>query len=74
MEHALTKEGFHFRESLLDKVHKHVVHYCEDVQRHNLTTPVHPTKKNESEVFAKVYGQQQHNSQIDSLKDPREYK
>src|ERR1019366_186985 len=58
LENALTKEGFHFKESLLDKVHKHMVHYCEDVQCHNMNTPEHPTKKNESEVFAKVYGQQ----------------
>ena len=74
LENALTKEGFHFKETLLDKVHKHMVHYCEDVQCHNLTTPEHPTKKNESEVFAKVYGHQQHESHDELRKDLREYK
>ena len=74
LENALTKEGFHFKESLLDIVHKHLVHYCEDVQYHNLSTPEHPTKKNESEVFAKVYGQQQHENHDDTRKDLREYK
>jgi hypothetical protein len=74
LENALTKEGFHFKDSLLDSVHKHLIHYCEDVQRHNMSTPVHPTKKNESEVFAKVYEQQQHLSQDDPRKDLREYK
>lgn len=74
LQHALTKEGFHFKESFLDKMHNHIVHYCEDVQYHNLNTPEHPTKKNESEVFAKVYGQnQQANSEI-KPKDQREYK
>jgi hypothetical protein len=74
LESALTKEGFHFKESLLDLVHKQVVHYCEDVQRHNMSTPEHPTKKNESEVFAKVYEQQQHGTTDDPRKDLREYK
>jgi hypothetical protein len=74
LENALTKEGFHFKGSLLDLIHKHMVHYCEDIQRHNMSTPEHPTKKNESEVFAKVYGQQQHGSHDDPRKDLREYK
>jgi hypothetical protein len=74
LENALSKEGFHFKENLLDLVHKHMVHYCEDVQRHNMSTPVHPTKKNESGVFAKVYEEQQHVTQDDPRKDLREYK
>ncbi len=74
LENALAKEGFHFKESLFDLIHKHMVHYCEDIQRHNMSTPVHPTKKNESEVFAKVYEQHQHGSHDDPRKDLREYK
>jgi hypothetical protein len=74
LENALTKEGFHFKESLLDKVQKHLVHYCEDVQYHNLSTPEHPTKKNESEVFAQVYEHHQHANHDDKPKDLREYK
>ena len=74
LQHALTKEGFHFKESFLDKMHNHIVHYCEDVQYHNLSTPEHPTKKNESEVFAKVYEQHQHGNQEIKPKDQREYK
>ncbi len=74
LENALVKEGFQFKESLLDKVHKQVVHYCEDVQYHNLSTPEHPTKKNESEVFAQVYEQHPHGNRDDTPKDLREYK
>jgi hypothetical protein len=74
LENALVKEGFHFKESLLDKMHKHMVHYCEDVQYHNLSTPEHPTKKNESEVFAQVYEHQPHGNRDDKPKDLREYK
>jgi hypothetical protein len=75
LEHALAKEGFHFKENLLGKVHKQLIHYCEDVQYHNLSTPEHPTKKNESEVFAQVYEHHQHGNHSDApLKDLREYK
>ncbi len=74
LENALTKEGFHFKESLLDKVHKHMVHYCEYVQQHNLSTPEHFTKKNESGVFAQAYGNQPHGNHNDTPKDLREYK
>jgi hypothetical protein len=74
LQSALTKEGFIFKESLLAKVHKHMVHYCEDVQYHNLSTPEHPTKKNESEVFAQVYEHHPHGNHDDTPKDLREYK
>jgi hypothetical protein len=74
LENALLKEGFHFKESLLDKVQKHMVHYCEDVQHHNLSTPEHVTKKNESEVFAQVYEHHPHGNHDDTPKDLREYK
>jgi len=74
LETALVKEGFNFKETLLDKVHKHLVHYCEDVQQHNLSTPEHPTKKNESEVFARAYEQHAHGNHDETPKDQREYK
>ena len=74
LENALAKEGFHFKEGLINKVHKHIVHYCEDVQFHNLGTPEHPTKKNESVVFAKVYEHQPHGGDEAPRKDVREYK
>ncbi len=74
LEQALLKEGFHFKEGFFDKVIKQVVHYCEDVQYHNLSTPEHPTKKNESEVFAQVYDAHPHGNHDAPPKDLREYK
>ncbi|KAF0202506.1 MAG: hypothetical protein FD173_1966 [Gallionellaceae bacterium] len=74
LENALIKEGFHFKKSLLDMVQKHVVHYCEDVQHHNLSSPEHPTKKNEAEVFAQVYEHHPHGNHDDTPKNLREYK
>lgn len=74
LEQALLKEGFHFKEGFFDKVIKQMVHYCEDVQYHNLSTPEHPTKKNESEVFAQVYDPHPHGNHDAPPKDQREYK
>ena len=74
LENALTKEGFHFKEGLIEKVYKHIVHYCEDVQFHNLGASEHPTKKNESVVFAQVYEHPQHGGAEAPRKDLREYK
>ena len=74
LENALLKDGFHFKESFFDKIHKHLVHYCEDVQYHNLSTPEHATKKNESGVFANVYDNHPHGNHDDTPKDLREYK
>ncbi len=74
LERALIKEGFRFKESWFDIIHKHLVHYCEDVQKHNLDIPEHHTKKNESEVFAKAYEKHPHGNHDDTPPELREYK
>lgn len=60
LEKALTKEGFSFKSSVLGKMKKTLIHYCEDVQYHNLKTPEPRTKNNAQEVFVKVYEQHPH--------------
>jgi hypothetical protein len=65
LECALMKEGFQFQETLWRRFIKLIVHYCEDIQQHNLNEPEHHTKKNEAGVFAKAYephGQHHHDS------------
>ena len=60
LEKALQKEGFKFKYSLLRNLKRHLVHYCEDVQYHNLKTPEPRTKNNTQEVFVKAYEQHPH--------------
>ncbi|MDP2804790.1 MAG: hypothetical protein Q8O24_02495 [Gallionellaceae bacterium] len=74
LECALIKEGFQFRESFFRRLFKAVVHYCEDVQQHNLSEPEHHTKKNEAGVFAKAYGQHPTHHHDNSAKNIGEYK
>ena len=75
LEKALTQEGFHFKEKnwheILDDL---FIHYCEDVQYHNLSTPEHPTKQNQADVFAQAYDHHQHGDRDATPNELREYK
>lgn len=74
LENALTEEGFHLDHSLLHSIGRKVIYYCEDTTCHNMEIPVHPTKKNEREVFVKAYDQQPHGDHDDIPPELREYK
>lgn len=60
LQKALLKEGFSLKRTLLGKFKCALVHYCEDIQYHNLKTPEPRTKNNTQEVFVKAYEQHPH--------------
>lgn len=72
LEKALVKEGFNFKKTLFGNIKKTLIHYCEDVQYHNLKTPEPRTKNNSQEVFVKAYGNQSHGEIDGAVKDHRE--
>ncbi len=74
LEGALKKAGFCFKETLLNKLSKRLIYYCEEVQYHNLNTPEHLTKSNTQVVFAKLYENHPHGDHDDTPKELREYK
>jgi hypothetical protein len=74
LENALIKEGFKFNYSLLGKFKNGLIHYCEDVQYHNLKSPEPRTKNNSQEVFVKAYGHHPHGDHDDTTPDTRESK
>ena len=74
LEAALKNAGFCFKENLLNKLSKQLIYYCEDVQHHNLSTPVQLTKSNNPVVFAKLYENHPHGDHDDTPKELREYK
>ena len=74
LEKALTREGFRLEYRLVDKIRKHLIHYCEDVQYHNLKTPEPRTKNNAQEIFVKAYELHPHGNYDDTPKDLREFK
>lgn len=74
LEKALTREGFRLEYRLLDKIRKPLIHYCEDVQYHNLKTPEPRTKNNSQEIFVKAYELHPHGNHDDTPKELREIK
>jgi len=60
LEKALLKEGFTFNYGWLRKLKNGFIHYCEDVQYHNLKSPEPRTKNNSQEVFVKAYEHHPH--------------
>lgn len=74
LEGALIQEGFCFRDTMLHKLGKKLIYYCEDVQYHNLSTPEHLTKSNQPSIFTKIYEQHPHGDHDETPKELREYK
>ncbi len=74
LENALFREGFRLEYSALGRMKRQLVHYCEDVQYHNLKTPEHNTKKTPPEIFVKVYEHHPHGNHDDTPKELREFK
>lgn len=73
LENALIAEGFQIDNSLLHSIGRKIIYYCEDTLCHNMDIPEHPTKKNEREVFAKVYEQTPHGDHDDMPPELRGY-
>ena len=74
LEKALVHEGFRLQYSLLGNIKKQLIHYCEDVQYHNLKTPEPRTKNNSQEIFVKAYELHPHGNHDDTPKELREFK
>jgi len=60
LEKALLEEGFTFNYGWIRKLKNGFIHYCEDVQYHNLKSPEPRTKNNSQEVFVKAYEHHPH--------------
>ncbi len=74
LQKALTREGFRLRYGLFSSLKNQLIHYCEDVQYHNLKTPEPRTKNNSKEVFVKAYEHHPHGDHDDTPKELREFK
>lgn len=74
LERGLAAEGFELEHNLLHSIGRKVIYYCEDTTCHNMDIPVHPTKKNEKNVFVKAYGQHLHGDHDDTPPERRSYK
>ena len=72
LEKALELQGFHLDNSLLQKVRRALIHFCEQVQRENLQINAPDAKS--QQVFARVYEQHMHGDWDETPEEWREYK
>ena len=74
LENGLTEKGFRLEHSVLRSIERNVIYYSEDTLCHNMEIPMHPTKRNEREVFVKAYDHQSHGDHDDTPPELRDYK
>jgi hypothetical protein len=72
LEKALESQGFHLDNSLLQKIRRALTHFCEQVQRENLSINAPDVKS--QQVFARVYEQHLHGDKDETPEEWREYK
>lgn len=72
LENALSLQGFHLDNSLLLKLRRALVYYCENVQRENLNAP-EPQQK-ARKIFAQAYEHHPHGDHDDTPAEWREYR
>ena len=73
LESALAEAGFHLDQSLLTRLRRAFVYFCEETQRHNLLSPERLVKQS-NEVYIKAYGHHPHGDHDDTPPELREYK
>lgn len=72
LESALIAQGFHLDNSLMQKLRRALVHFCETVQRENVAINAPETKS--QKVFARVYDQHPHGDKDETPEEWRAYK
>jgi hypothetical protein len=72
LEKALEAQGFHLDNSLLHKIRRALIYFCENVQRENLAINAPDAKS--QQVFARVYEQHLHGDKDETPEEWREYK
>lgn len=72
LETALSSQGFHLDNSLLNKLRRALAYYCESVQRRNVAANEPDIKS--QQAFMKVYERQLHGDCDETPEEWRDYK
>lgn len=73
LENALVVQGFHLSNTLMCKLMRALVYYCEETQLRNLRSPQRLIKKS-NEVYVRAWDHHLHGDHDDTPPDLREYK
>ncbi|MBY0445783.1 MAG: hypothetical protein K2Q15_11305 [Burkholderiales bacterium] len=71
IENHLKQAGFHLDESILSKIKRALVHYCEDIACSNLEIPEHNIKSRD--VYVKVWDNHPHGDHDETPEELRRY-
>jgi hypothetical protein len=71
LEQGLKTAGFHLDESILSKIKRALIYYCEDIARSNLDIPEHNIKSRD--VYVKVWDNHPHGDHDDTPEELRRY-
>ncbi|STQ89109.1 hypothetical protein [Iodobacter fluviatilis] len=71
LENQLKQAGFHLDESILSKIKRALVHYCEDIACSNLEIPEHNVKSRD--VYVKVWEKHPHGDHDETPEELRRY-
>lgn len=72
IEHALGEQGFHLESSLLVRIRRALVHYCEEVQRQNMVLPQSRTKN--YQAFVEAWQHRPHGDHDETPEEWRQYR
>lgn len=72
IEFALIDQGFHFDNSLLNKLRRSLIHYFETLQCQNMSQPEQSERSRR--IFAQVYEHHPHGDHDDTPSEWREYR
>ncbi|QBC42983.1 hypothetical protein C1H71_05060 [Iodobacter fluviatilis] len=71
IENQLKAAGFHLDESILSKIKRALIYYCEDIARSNLEIPEHNIKSRD--VYVKVWDNHPHGDHDETPEELRRY-
>lgn len=72
LESALVAQGFQLDNSLLSRITRALIYYCEEVQRENLLAPERQSRNRE--IFVQAYEHHPHGDRDETPEEWREYR
>lgn len=74
IEEGLVDQGFHLDNSLMSKLTRALINYCEETQLHNMYSKERRTKVCSNEAYAHAWERHPHGDHDDTPPEWREYK
>lgn len=72
LETRLSDAGFHIENTLLHKIKRALIYYCEEIEQYNRSMPVKNTKANNTApIYVKIYDEHLHGDHDDTPEELR---